>query len=38
MANEMTQYENILSDIRNIINPGRNVAYVAANSASLMTY
>ena len=38
MANEITHYENVLSDIRNIINTGRNAAYVAANSAGLMTY
>ena len=30
--------KNILSDIRNIINTGKNVAYVAANSASLMPH
>ena len=38
MANEITRYENVLSDIRNIINTGRNAAYAAANSAGLMTY
>lgn len=38
LENEITSYQNILSDIRSIINSGRNSAYATANSISIMTY
>lgn len=38
MEYEINSYQNILGDIRSIINSGRNSAYAAANSIGIMTY
>lgn len=38
MENEANSYQDILGDIRSIINSGRNSANAAANSIGIMTY
>lgn len=38
MTNDMTEYNSVLIDIKNIIDEGRNSAYCAVNSAMIMTY
>lgn len=38
MTDEMIKYSSILTDIKQIIESGRNAAYEAVNSAMLMTY
>lgn len=38
MDNNLIPYQPVISDIKNLITVGRNVAYNAANRAMIMTY
>ena len=38
MANDIVNYQNVITDIKGIISSGREVAYNAANKAMVLTY
>ena len=38
MANDIVNYQNVITDINGIISSGREVAYNAANKAMVLTY
>ena len=37
MANDIVNYQNVITDIKGIISSGREVAYNAANKAMVLT-
>ena len=38
MANDIVNYQDVITDIKGIISSGREVAYNAANKAMVLTY
>ena len=38
MANDIVNYQDVITDIKGIISSGREVAYNAANKAMVFTY
>ena len=38
MANDIVNYQDVITDIKGIITSGREVAYNAANKAMVLTY
>ena len=38
MENKLTIYQSVITDIKDIISSGREVAYNAANKAMVLTY